>query len=305
MPHQATYHHPPIPHRRRYPSDPNSKMFGLFDLSSFRGIGMIVLQVLRGLTIIGLGAGIAASVVLIAKVDTNKAYWFFDAVSSTFTVLFSIFFIVTEVPMLKMLKRWIRTNWPTFSDMHGLVWLGIATFMIGCTILGKLTQPYASQKEMGMAMWQLVLAGGILNVVFGGLNIFASVVFWDRRNNINARDIRAHGSLAENHKDSASTFAGSYTASHHSPSLRKEKGRSKFVSMFWKKDEPEAPREFPRPNISGPIGAHQDIERDADVEHDKPRSPIDPNVTRPLSIYHPINGVRSSSNYSVANMSRF
>lgn len=290
-------------------------MFGLFDLSSFRGIGMIVLQILRGMTIIGLGAGIAGSVVLIAKVDTGKAYWFFDAVSSTFTVLFSIFFIITEVPMLKMMKRWIRNNWPTFSDMHGLVWLGIATIMIGCTILGKLTQPYASQKEMGMAMWQLVLAGGILNFVNGGLNILASIVFWDRKNNINARDVRAHGSLAQNHKDSSSVLpgGGSYAgSSHHSPSLRKEKGRSRFVSMFWKGDSNEngngnGGKEFARPHISGPMPAHQDIERNADVDHDKPRSPIDPTVTRPDSIYHPINGVRSSSrySYSVANMSRF
>jgi hypothetical protein len=291
-------------------------MFGLSDLSSFRGIGMIVLQVLRAFTIIGLISGIAASVVLIAKVDMSKDYWFFDAVSSSFTVLFSMFFIITELPVFKLLKRWIRGNWPTFSDMHGLTWLGIACIMIGCNILGKLTQPYASQKELGMTMWQLVLAGGILDFVFGGLNIAASLVFADRANRINARDIRAHGSLAERHKDSMSGGvlpggASGYTgSSHHSPSLRKEKGRSKFVSMFWKKDDEveDAGKEYVRPTISGPMNpVHRDIERDADVDMDKPRSPIDPNVTRPDSIYHPIHGVRSSSNYSysVANMSRF
>jgi hypothetical protein len=125
-------------------------MFGLFDLSSFRGIGMIVLQVLRGLTIIGLGTGIASCVILIAKVDTGKDYWFFDAVSSSFTVLIAIFLIITELPVL---KRWIRNNWPSFSDMHGVGWLGLALIVIGCNILGL-----ASSDLLGKATSPNVLA---------------------------------------------------------------------------------------------------------------------------------------------------
>lgn len=279
-------------------------MFGLFDLSSFRGIGMIVLQVLRGLTIIGLGTGIASCVILIAKVDTGKDYWFFDAVSSSFTVLIAIFLIITELPVL---KRWIRNNWPSFSDMHGVGWLGLALIIIGCNILGKLTQPYASQKKLGMAMWQLVVSGGILNLVFGGLNIVANFVFMDRKNNINARDVRTHGSLAESQKDASSLpDVASYPGSRAS-SVRKEKGRSKFASMFWKKGgDDDGGKEFARPHISGPMPAvHHDLERNADIDHDKPRSPIDPTVTRPDSIYHPIHNIRASSRYSEANMSRF
>src|SRR5688572_5599252 len=88
--------------------------------------------------------------------------------------------------------------------------------------------------------------------------------------------------------------------------LRNEKTKSKFMSMFWKKDEDESGR--PRPNISGPITTHHP---NNDIEHQGESyahtSPVAPGVQRPDSALHPLRRDISSrsSKYSTANMSRF
>ncbi|CAH0050183.1 unnamed protein product [Clonostachys solani] len=278
-------------------------MFGSFDMSSFRGAGMIILQILRVFTIIGLLAAETACAVLIAKVNTGNPYCVFEATSMVFTCGIALFLIVSEIGVF---QRFFRKNWPAFSDQHGLGWLGFAIIIVACNILGKLNNSNSSAESLGsMSFWQLTLAAGILNLTFGVLNVIAGFVFSDRKNGVNARDVRAHGSLAGDGNEVASLH---YPPSSTPSTVGQEKGSNKFVSMFWKRNNnnnEETVREAPRPNISAPMPAHRDVERDAGAEQIKPRSPINPSISRPNSIYHPIHNLRASSHYSEAHISRF
>lgn len=301
------------------------------DTKSFRGIGMILLQILRVFTTIGLASAIAASVVLVAKVDIGTDYWFFEAVSSSFTILLCISLIVTELPLL---KGWIRKQWPAFSDASGLGWIGLAKIIIGCNILGKLTNPYTAQDEIGMPMWRLILAAGLLNIIFGFFNVIITIVYSDRKNGINARHIRSKGTLAKgiDEKDILPSYHSDISASsirkekHRSrfvsvfsqdgASMRQQKGASKFVNMFWNKGSETVkdilrPKEstpepkYVRPSISAPISHHTSALENGHGDGHLERSPIDPTVIRPDSVYHPMYQNRASSRYSEAAMSRF
>ncbi|KAM0425236.1 hypothetical protein ACHAPT_009553 [Fusarium lateritium] len=278
-------------------------MFG----ARFRGPGMIFLQILRGLTIIGLLAAVVACWVLIIKIDTTNGWFFFDAASLFFTSTAAVFLVVSELPIAKM---YFRRTWPVLSEEHGLTWLGVAMTLIGCNVLGKLNQKTNSSDELGLPFWRLVLASGILSLTFGVVNIIASLIFRDSANGINARIVRVEGELAQGRDDE----------SFHKPmssrsSSLNEKPKAKFMSFFWKKDGGK--NATSRPNISQPIPRDHDLERNAgphfdhshigaddDYEHDR-RSPIVPEVRRPDTALHPMNNGRRSSYYSEAHMSRF
>jgi hypothetical protein len=270
-------------------------MFGNGEGGSFRGVGMVLLQVLRAFTIIGLSAINIACWALIIHVNKDTTYFVFEATSLVFTSFLAVFLAVSELPIG---KQFYRDHWPAFSDLHGLGWLGLAIIVIACTLLGKLNHPKYGPDEIGLPWWRLVLASGILNITFGVLNIVATFVFGDRKNSVTARDVRAHGSLAESHKDDI--LPSHYSA--RSASFRNEKAHSKFFSKFWAKND-DGGKTSTRPQISGPISTQQNFDNDSD--HDTARlSPIVPTIARPDSALHPIHA-RQSSYYSEAHMSRF
>ncbi|KAF5024987.1 hypothetical protein F66182_2938 [Fusarium sp. NRRL 66182] len=297
-------------------------MFG----ERIRGPGMIILQVLRALTLISLLAAAIGCWILIIKIDTSSGWFFFDALSLTFTSSASVFLIVSELPFC---QNYFRENWPVFSDQHGLTWLGIGLILIGSNILGRLHQPSNSSDELGLPFWRAILASGILTLTSGVLNMICSLIFRDGANDINARMVRADGSLAKGRDEvSLSKSRSDYTPS----SFSQEKPRKNFMSVFWNKGEDEA--RPGRPHISQPITHDHDVERHAmphyDHHHDdlpdhrygqqRPdtrdrdqdrddesldrRSPIMPEVRRPDTALHPIHA-RANSLYSAAHMSRF
>ncbi|KAJ4267322.1 hypothetical protein NW762_003426 [Fusarium torreyae] len=280
-------------------------MFG----ERIRGPGMIILQVLRAITIISLLTATAGCWMLIIKIDTSSGWFFFDALSLTFTSSAAVFFIVSELPFC---KNYFLQNWPVFSDEHGLTWLGLGLLLIGSNILGKLHQPWNSAEKLGLPFWRLVIAAGVLTITSGVLNIICSFIFRDGANNINARMVRADGSLAR------SVDGGSLgkPKSNYSASFNEEKPKRSFMSAFWKKRDTDNPA--PRPHISQPITHDHDIERNAMPHYDHDpvvddnasdldrRSPIVPEVRRPDTALHPMNmNAHHSSFYSTANMSRF
>ncbi|KAF7554409.1 hypothetical protein G7046_g6831 [Stylonectria norvegica] len=281
-------------------------MFGMFNNDSLRGPGMIVLQVLRAFTLIGLATAVAACWTLIIKIDTANGFFFFDAASLFFTSTISVLLALSELPFA---RGYFRRTWPVLSEQHGLTWLGLAMTLIGCNILGKLNQPANSSDKLGLPFWRLVLAAGILSITFGVLNIICSFIFHDGKNGINARSVRSQGSLATSIKGApikSDPYNDQYSV--RSASLRNEKTKTKFMSMFWKKDAGGKPSE--KPTISHPMPAHYDVERNAgsddEWDHDR-RSPIVPEIRRPDTALHPINGAHTarSSYYSEAHMSRF
>ncbi|KAF4971720.1 hypothetical protein FSARC_1519 [Fusarium sarcochroum] len=281
-------------------------MFG----ERIRGPGMIILQVLRVITITSLLAAAAGCWILIIKIDTSSGWFFFDALSLTFMSSAAAFFIVSELPFC---GNYFMENWPVFSEVHGLTWLGLGLLLIGSNILGRLHQPYNAPDKLGLPFWRLIVASGILTITSGVLNITCSLIFRDGANNINARMVRADGSLARSmDEESLGKPQSNYTAS-----FNEEKPKKTFMSLFWKK-KGETASQAPRPHISQPITHDHDIERNAmpHYDHDPAvydndsdldrRSPIVPEVRRPDTALHPMNmNARRSSLYSTANMSHF
>ena len=269
-------------------------MLGI-NLGSLRGIGMVVLQVLRTFTVITLAAVGASYWVLIIKVDKTRDYFVFECATHFFTSIACIILIISEFPFLESIRGYLRRTWPVLSDQHGVGWLGGAMVMIGCDMLGNLNRPAYDPDNLGPHFSKLVLASSVLALTFGVLNMLSAIVWRDGREGITSRDIRANGSLA----DRRETLPEYASTARSNSSLRNEKTRSKFASMFWKKEDGEKTR----PHISGPIPAHQDVERDAQHDGDR-RSPIVPGVKRPDTALHPMHTGRSSV-YSEAHMSRF
>ncbi|KAF5667634.1 hypothetical protein FHETE_5692 [Fusarium heterosporum] len=281
-------------------------MFG----EKIKGPGMIILQVLRVLTIISLLTAAAACWILIIKINTSVGWFFFEALSLALTSSATIFLTMSELPFF---KNYFLNHWPAFSDDRGLTWLGASLLLIGSNVLGKLNSPHNTSDKLGLPFWRLILAAGILTITSGVLNIICSLIFRD--GSINARMIRADGSLARSRDENVGSFSkphSDYSASFHS-----EKPKKTFMSFFWKKNADSSPP--PRPHISQPIARDRDhdIERNAppqyphDPVHDDisdmdRRSPIVPEVRRPDTALHPMNiRPRSISMYSEAHMSRF
>jgi hypothetical protein len=79
-----------------------------------------------------------------------------------------IFLIVSE---LDLFKKWFARHWPVLSNESGLVCLGLAMISLGFTQLGNLNKMATSVQNLGLPMWRVVIASGILSSVFGFLNI--------------------------------------------------------------------------------------------------------------------------------------
>ncbi|KJZ78792.1 hypothetical protein HIM_01565 [Hirsutella minnesotensis 3608] len=270
-------------------------MLGL-NMGSLRGAGMVVLQILRACTVITLAAVGASYWVLIVKVDKQRSFFVFECASHFFMSVLCLVLIVAEFPLLGMVKTYFRKTWPVLSEHHGVAWLGIFMAVMACDLLGNLNRKAYDAENLGPDFSKLVLAASVLALTFGFINIACSLVWRDGKEGITSRDIRANGSLADSRRQSLPSYSSTDRASS---SLRNEKTRGKFVSMFWKKDGPKKDK----PTISGPFPAQQDMSH-ADQDLDR-RSPIVPGLKRPDTALHPMHNGYRQSTYSEAQMSRF
>ncbi|KAG5997385.1 hypothetical protein E4U52_004376 [Claviceps spartinae] len=272
----------------------------LFKPATIKVAGMFVLQILRVFSIITLLAVAAACWVLAIKINKDRPFFVFDCASLAFTSFISVFLIVSELPFGPM-KQYFRQTWPVLSDFHGHLWYGLAMVVIGCTVLGNLNQPANDKENLGDHFYQLVLASSILSLILGFLYILGSAIWRDAKEGINSRDIRDHGALAKNGRETLPDYSSStYTATD-------EKTSSKICNALWGKAKKETGESKPiRPNISRPIPAHKDVERAAGPNDDI-RSPIAPDIKRPDDSLHPIHRSQArDSRYSeVGHLSRF
>lgn len=106
---------------------------------------------------------------------------------------FPVFLIITELPLL---RGYIARNWPLLSPSSGFVTLGTLMIILGVSILGNLNKEATSQKSLGTSFWRIVIASGILSLIFGVVNIFASYIFRHKKEGITAREVRAHGATS-------------------------------------------------------------------------------------------------------------
>lgn len=170
--------------------------------------------------------------------------------------------------------------------------------IMGCQVLGNLNKPSASIDNLGLPMWRLVLAAGILAITFGFFNLICSLLYRDGKNGITARMVRSDGQLAAAPiKETAYDYDSTRSAS-----VREEKRGTRFGLRF--------PIRHSKIKISKPIPQHQDLESAYDHQEDRDdtwaedrASPVVPDIQRPPTALHPMH--RTDPRYSEAAMSRF
>lgn len=274
---------------------------GIFSKNAIRGAGYWVLQVLRVFTVITLLAATAACWVLMIKVDKGRSFFIFECISLFFTSVISMVLVVSEFPVLSFVKDYFRQAWPVLSEHYGVGWLGAAVMVIGCNILGSLNEPAYDAESLGPHFSSLVLAAGILCLIFGTLNVLGSLVWRHGQDGITSRDIRANGSLAEKHDTLPSSNYSARSASpvYREKSTHKETSRFSRFSIWGKKDlHGGSAGKRSIPTISGPMHTHDSLERNPpppnyvpspDPTHYEPKeSPVAPGVMRPLTAEHPM-----------------
>ncbi|KAJ2905234.1 hypothetical protein MKZ38_005936 [Zalerion maritima] len=248
----------------------------------------IVLQILRIFSIFVLVGVAVAEWCMIVKDGVPEAFFVFHAVVHAFVSFFVIFLILAECGLF---KGYFYDNWPLLSDSHGLSWLGLIMIMLGCKMLGNLTEDANSQENLTMPIWRAVLAAGILSIIFGFFNIICSFVY--KTPMYTSREVRCFGSKLDG-KNSAKDYDFE-TSTHRTTSVRSEK------QPAWKRLTRPFVGHGKKPSISAPMPADDahygsDVESGYDDRQPDPRgSPIAPGVVRPPTALHPANRYSEAS----------
>ena len=154
------------------------------------GAGFIILNILRGCNVISLALVAVASWIMLVMTVKTSNFFFFDGCAHFITSVISIALIVSEV---NLLKSWFARWAPLLSPESGLVFLGLSMIGIGFNILGNLNKSATSQETLGLPMWRVVIASGILSSLMGLFNIIGTYVFCDSKLGITGRQVRSHG----------------------------------------------------------------------------------------------------------------
>jgi len=163
----------------------------------------------------------------------------------------------------------------------GFVFLGCAMVVLGFNILGNLNKDATSVSNLGLPLWRIVIASGILSSLLGLLNIFATYVFCDSKQGINARQVRSHGAAIPQDNVGKSSLSVS-SCSTRSPATR-------LPSYNINVDD----RRKSRFGIRLPIrisGISRPVANDPEqfAKWDSRDSPVVPEVQRPPTALHPI-----------------
>lgn len=132
------------------------------------GPGFILLNLLRGCNIIALLLVVVGSWIMLVMTVKTSNFYFFDGADHFIVSCIGIFLIVSE---LDLFKKWFARHWPVLSNESGLVCVGLAMISLGFTQLGNLNKIATSVQNLGLPMWRVVIASGILSSVFGLFNI--------------------------------------------------------------------------------------------------------------------------------------
>ncbi|KAK8086999.1 hypothetical protein PG994_001973 [Apiospora phragmitis] len=268
-------------------------MFNVDRSSSVKGSAYIILNVIRSLNILVLLLIAASSVILMIPAKMPDGFTFFNDVALFFILVICIFLAVSELPSFKtigFIQAWYTRNWPAVGPHRGLKWFGLAMVILGCHTLGRLSDPRNGPSHMALPFWRLCLAGGILAITFGIVNIVTSWLF-SGEGGLTARELRSNGAVTSTETyssrkaDPYDTYSEDYE-SHRSASVRKEKGRS-----FWNRGNK-------KPKISRPMPFQPDLEKGEEVIDDpvpSRSSPVIPGLQRPPSALHPIHGRHPSN----------
>ncbi|KAK5103415.1 hypothetical protein LTS08_002830 [Lithohypha guttulata] len=175
---------------------------------SLAGAGYVVLNIIRAMNITALLAVVAASSIMLVRMFNTRTFFFFDACENLIRAVIAGFLIITETPLF---KAYFCRHWPLFSPVSGFVMLGVAQILLGNGILANLNKSNASQENLGMAFWRLIISSGIIVFTMGFINILASYIFRDTTLSLTARQVRSNGAVAGHKLDVASSIGGGST----------------------------------------------------------------------------------------------
>ena len=245
--------------------------------SEMRGSGYIILNIIRVLNIISLlTVAIASWVMLVMTVKTSN-FFFFDGVSHFITSIIALFLIVSE---LTLFKAYFARYWPMLSVESGFVFLGLSMVVLGFNILGNLNKNATRVNTLGLPLWRIVIASGILSSLMGLFNIIATFVFCNSVQGITGRQVRSHGASIP--KDSITKSFSLNSGPRRRPSTPKlpvyapptdERRKSRFGLKF----------PIRMSGISRPVP--NDPEQFQKWESRS--SPVAPDVQRPPTALHP------------------
>ncbi|KAI1171661.1 hypothetical protein F4777DRAFT_564757 [Nemania sp. FL0916] len=251
-------------------------MFGKKDSSGFRGHAYIVLQVIRFCNVAVLLAVMVASVLMLIYAKLPNGYQFFADVVHAAVFFFAALLIFTEIGLWDDGQKFVAAAWPMLGSDRGFSGLGLIMLLIGCHLLGGLSNDTYTKDSVPSQISQVIIGAGIITIAFGFTNILASLLF--RNKKIRAREVRRAGATTQD-----VTFNDNYDS--RSNSIRK-------------------------PNISGPMpmntgdqlphGAMDSYPDDnkSVTSYDTRHSPIMPEVSRPPTALHPAHRI---THYSEAS----
>ncbi|KAI1633945.1 hypothetical protein F4809DRAFT_652241 [Biscogniauxia mediterranea] len=259
-------------------------MFGKKSESGFQGHAYIILQVIRCCNVAVLLAAMVACALMMIFAKMPNGYQFFGDVSLAFVLVVAGVLAYAEVGIGPG-QELIAKTWPVLGPHRGFSWLGISIFLIGCHLLGALSDDTYTNDSVPSQVAQVIMGAGIISLAFGVINVLASFAFRNRQSGVRAREIRNNGAITSN-----VSYRDDYSSSHRSNSVRKEKRRTSIWAYAKNR----------KPKISRPIP--QDVEQGCgDCPEDR-SSPIIPEVQRPPTVMHPLfNSGRQFSHYSEAS----
>ncbi|EHK98000.1 hypothetical protein M7I_6233 [Glarea lozoyensis 74030] len=250
----------------------------------------------------------ASWVMLVMTLKTSK-FFFFDGSSHFITSVVAVFLIVSEC---NLFKRYYAKNWPNFSEQAGFVPLGLAMVILGFNTLGNLNKQATSVENLGLALWRIVIAAGVLSSLIGLANIITTFIFSNIKLGITGRMVRENGATAapKNNDSPRNSYSFSRSASmskentilpsYQAPTSPEDRRRSRFGLKF----------PIRMSGIGKPMPTSEHVS-----QWDDRSSPIVPDVKRPDTALHPalappqpaygLARSRSSVYSEVSNMTRF
>lgn len=155
-------------------------------------IPYIFLNVIRGLNILSIMACVVASGCLLIKTsDLSKEigwYNYFDLGEKALVILFAMCLLVTEMP--RLMREYIRKNWPAFGYESNFVALSICFVFLGFDVLSYLAKERTNEEHLGGDFFRMVQAAGFMAIVMSPVNLVASFVLRDSRRCFTARQVR-------------------------------------------------------------------------------------------------------------------
>ncbi|KAL8948247.1 MAG: hypothetical protein Q9183_007704 [Haloplaca sp. 2 TL-2023] len=129
--------------------------------------------------------------------------------------------------------------------------------IVGVSVLGNLNKEATSQKSLGTSYWRIVISSGIIVIIMGVANIFASYIFRQKKSGVTARQVRAYGAVAAQKLPLPVTAMGTPASSVYrsdTKSLRPlHLGRADTVAGYHGNGSSPVKTTDPRRNISAPM----------------------------------------------------